>query len=199
MKHLRARWDETISCSGRISSSLVVGLNTTTGRVRSAASQGAFSLWIHCVSVGRLMESLLFPVTGSSGRMQEVGKSSLPHLHCHNVVGHVEAVANVEVAPGSFVHTHMFVELPGADIVPVHIQFHNGRQRGVPADVVHSKLEHPLPDRFSLESGPQIDFLQVPQPFPLLLQGNIPNRYPVIVDNVVNVPLLGDLLVQVFL
>ena len=39
MKHLRARRDEAISCSGRISSSLVVGLNTTTGRVRSAARE----------------------------------------------------------------------------------------------------------------------------------------------------------------
>lgn len=37
MKHMRARWDEAILCSGRISSSLVLGLNTTTGRVRSTA------------------------------------------------------------------------------------------------------------------------------------------------------------------
>ena len=36
MKHMRARWDEAILCSGRISSSMVVGLNITARRVGPA-------------------------------------------------------------------------------------------------------------------------------------------------------------------
>ena len=46
------------------------------------------------------------------------------NIQCHNIVIHLEAMADIEISFGCFVHTHMEVEVDGFRIASVDVQAH---------------------------------------------------------------------------
>ena len=45
-------------------------------------------------------------------------------IQCHDIVIHLESMADIEISFGCFVHTHMEVEVDGFRIASVDVQAH---------------------------------------------------------------------------
>ena len=117
------------------------------------------------------------------------------HLNRHDVVVHVESVANGEIALGVDFHSHPLVEPDGA-VVAVYVQVEAAGRRMLTLYVTDGRLKELLPDAFSLSGREYIDLLEVIHIVRLLLYRDIPHRFVAVVGEKVHVSLVGNLSVQ---
>ena len=121
--------------------------------------------------------------------------SKAGNFHRHDVVVHVEALADGEVAGAGLVHAHSLIEGDGA-VVAVHVQLHGAGCGMHGADVINGGIEQLPPVVEAMAMGQDIDFLKVEQVGLLLLYADVAHRRFSFKTNEIDVP-VGHLPVKV--
>ena len=99
-------------------------------------------------------------------------------LQPHDVIVHVIAVADREIAFAELAHAHLLVKTH-CTVAAVYVQLHPAGRGMHRTNIFHSMAEQEFPDAETLKTGQHVDFLQMEQLFGLLLHRKVPARFAV--------------------